>query len=69
MDGGAVRIAPDTNVLIRSVVRDEPGQAAAADKVLRGASTIAIALPCLCEFVWVLRGVYGFSTADVASAI
>ncbi len=64
-----VKIAPDSNVLIRSVVRDEPGQAAAADEVLRSASSIAIALPCLCEFVWVLRRVYGFSTGDVASAI
>lgn len=27
------------------------------------------ALPCLCEFVWVLRKVYGFEVADVAAAI
>ena len=64
-----MKIAPDTNVLIRSVVRDEARQAAAADKALKGASSIAIALPCLCEFVWVLRRVYGFSTADVSSAM
>lgn len=69
MDGRTVKIVPDTNVLIRSVVRDEHAQAAAADKVLKAASSIAIALPCLCEFVWVLRRVYGFSTTDVVSAI
>ncbi|TLD44912.1 MAG: hypothetical protein FAZ92_02823 [Accumulibacter sp.] len=30
---------------------------------------IAVALPCLCEFAWVLRRVYGFQPADVAAAI
>ena len=65
----AVRIAVDTNVLIRGVVRDDLAQAEAADKVLKGASLIAVALPCLCEFVWVLRRVYGFSTEDIASAL
>ena len=67
--GGRVRIAVDTNVLIRSVVRDDVSQAEAADKVLKGASLIAVAVPCLCEFVWVLRRVYGFSAGDVGSAV
>jgi predicted nucleic-acid-binding protein len=69
MGGRAMRIAVDTNVLIRGVVRDDPAQAEAADKVLKGASIIAVALPCLCEFVWVLRRVYGFSVEDIASAL
>ncbi len=33
------------------------------------AEVIAIALPCLCEFVWVLRKVYGLQMGDVAAAI
>lgn len=64
-----MKIAVDTNVLVRGVVRDDPAQAEAADKVLKGASLIAVAIPCLCEFVWVLRQVYGFSAADVGSAV
>jgi len=64
-----VKIAVDTNVLVRAVVRDDPAQAEAADKVLKGASLIAVALPCLCEFVWVLRQVYGLSPADIGSAV
>jgi predicted nucleic-acid-binding protein len=64
-----MKIAVDTNVLIRAVVRDDAAQARAAAKVLTDAKLIAIALPCLCEFVWVLRSVYGFSSADAASAI
>jgi predicted nucleic-acid-binding protein len=64
-----VKITADTNVLVRAVVRDDPEQARAADKALKGASVIALSLPCLCEFVWVLRRVYGLTAADIASAI
>lgn len=64
-----MKVAVDTNVLIRAVVRDDARQARAAAKLLMEAELVAVALPCLCEFVWVLRRVYGFSTTDVASAI
>jgi predicted nucleic-acid-binding protein len=64
-----VRVAVDTNVLVRAVVRDHPDQARAAAQVLTEAERIAVALPCLCEFVWVLRRVYGFDVSDVARAI
>ena len=33
------------------------------------ADKIAVTLPCLCEFVWVLLRVYGFKPQDVAIAI
>lgn len=64
-----MKIAVDTNVLVRAVMRDDPKQARAAARVLAEAELIAVALPCLCEFVWVLRRVYGLPVADVASAI
>ena len=32
-------------------------------EALRGAEQIAVALPALCEFVWVLRRVYAFPVA------
>ena len=64
-----MKVAVDTNVLVRAVVRDDPAQARVATKVLGNAKLIAIALPCLCEFVWVLRRVYGFQPADAATAI
>jgi len=50
-------------------VHDDPAQAAIAVAVLTEAELIAVALPCLCEFVWVLLRVYGFQQADVANAI
>jgi predicted nucleic-acid-binding protein len=64
-----MKITVDTNVLIRAVVRDDEKQAMAADKVLKSAAMIAVTLPCLCEFVWVLRRLYEFDREDIASAI
>ena len=56
-------------LIARKFTRDDKAQAKAAIKVLRDAELIAIALPCLCEFVWVLRKVYGLQTGDIAVAI
>jgi predicted nucleic-acid-binding protein len=64
-----VKVVVDTNVLVRAVVRDDVTQARAAAKVLMHAELIAVALPCLCEFVWVLRKVYDLQTEDIAAAI
>lgn len=64
-----MKVAVDTNVLVRAVVRDDPTQADVAVRTLTDAEVIAVALPCLCEFVWVLLRVYGFQQADAANAI
>ena len=64
-----MRVAVDTNVLVRAVVRDDPAQGSIAAQLLTDAELIAVALPCLCELVWVLRRVYGFPPADAAAAI
>jgi predicted nucleic-acid-binding protein len=64
-----VKVTVDTNVLIRAAVGDDPKQAKATAKILIEAQLIAIALPSLCEFVWVLLKVYGFEQADAANAI
>ena len=62
-------IALDTNVLVRAVVADDKKQARAAARVLKEAELIAVALPSLCEFVWVLRRVYQFGQEDVVAAL
>ena len=64
-----MRVAVDTNVLVRAVVRDDAAQARVATKVLTDAELIAVALPCLCELVWVLLRVYAFQAEDAATAI
>jgi predicted nucleic-acid-binding protein len=69
MGGQEVKLIVDTNVLVRAVVQDDKKQAEAAARLLRRAETIAVSLPCLCEFVWVLRSVYGFGREEIAAAI
>ena len=64
-----MKVSVDTNVLVRAAVRDDPAQASIAIKVLTDAKLIAVALPCLCEFVWVLLRVYGLQPSDAAGAI
>ena len=64
-----MKVTVDTNVLVRAVVGDDPVQSGIAAKVLTEARLIAVALPCLCEFVWVLFSVYSFQPSDVATAI
>ncbi len=64
-----MKVVVDTNVLVRAVVRDDVAQARVAAKVLMNAELIAVALPCLCEFAWVLRKVYGLQAGDIAAAI
>jgi predicted nucleic-acid-binding protein len=64
-----MRITADTNVLVRAVVADDPAQSQAAIAALRAADQIAVAVPALCEFVWVLRRVYAFPVAEISAAI
>lgn len=64
-----MRITADANVLVRAAVADDPAQAAIAQDLLREAETIALALPALCEFVWVLRRGYGRAPDDIAGAL
>jgi predicted nucleic-acid-binding protein len=64
-----LNITADTDVLIRAVVRDDAAQARIAAKALMQADKIAVTLPSLYEFVWVLLRIYGFKPQDVASAI
>jgi predicted nucleic-acid-binding protein len=64
-----MKVTVDTNVLVRAVVRDDKRQAEAAAKLLRSADLLAVAVSSLCELVWVLRRVYGFSATEAAAAI
>lgn len=64
-----MRIAVDTNVLVRAAVRDDAAQAESATKLMRRAEAVAIGVSSLCEFVWVLRSVYRFRSDEMAKAI
>jgi predicted nucleic-acid-binding protein len=64
-----MKVAVDTNVLIRAAVRDDQEQTEAAMRIMARAERVAIAVSCLCEFAWVLRSVYGYRAPDVAKAM
>jgi predicted nucleic-acid-binding protein len=65
----AVKITADTNLLVRVAVLDDPAQSSAAVAALLEAEAVAVTLPSLCEFVWVLMRGYERSARDVATAI
>jgi predicted nucleic-acid-binding protein len=65
-------LALDTNVLVRFLTRDDPGQWAAADAVMAGLSAEAPGLICrevMVELVWVLERAYDLPREDIARAI
>ncbi len=64
-----MKITADTNILVRAAVRDEAGQATVAERLLRDAEIVAVPLPALCEFVWVLARGYKRSASEIAQAI
>jgi predicted nucleic-acid-binding protein len=64
-----VKIAVDTNVLVRAAVGDDPDQTAAATRAMERAEILAIAVSSLCEFAWVLRSVYAFKAAEIGVAM
>ncbi len=64
-----MKVAVDTNVLVRAAVRDDKEQTEAAMRIMARAEMVAIAVSCLCEFAWVLRSVYGFRAPSIARAI
>ncbi len=64
-----MRVSVDTHVLVRAAVGDDPAQAHKAIQLLSEAELVAVAMPCLCELVWVLLRVYGLQASDAAAAI
>jgi len=64
-----VNVTADTNVLVRAVMGDDKRQSKIAQAELAKAAVVAIALPALCEFVWVLSQGYKVSVVDIAKTI
>jgi predicted nucleic-acid-binding protein len=64
-----VKITADTNLLVRALTEDEPGQSKAAQTILRKADTVALTIPALCELAWVLSRGYKTPPSDIAEAI
>ena len=60
--------AVDTNVVVRYLTGDDPGQAARARAVI-DAGDVFVSTTVLLESEWVLRSVYGLSQTEVAAAL
>lgn len=69
MGRGQVKITADTNVLVRAAVQDDPHQARLAARILERAEVVAVPVPAICEFVWVLRRIYKKSASEISDAI
>ena len=59
--------AVDTNIVVRYLTGDDPGQAAKAKAVI-DASYVFVSRTVLLESEWVLRSVYGFAGKEIAAA-
>jgi predicted nucleic-acid-binding protein len=64
-----VKIVADTNVLVRAITEDDLPQSKIAEAELQNAEVVALAIPALCELVWVLSRGYKISSPDIADAI
>jgi predicted nucleic-acid-binding protein len=63
-----MKITADTNILVRALTEDHVEQSKTAMLALDKAEIVALAIPTLCELVWVLQS-YKIKTADIAAAI
>jgi predicted nucleic-acid-binding protein len=64
-----MKITADTNVLVRALTGDDARQSKVAQAELAKADVVALALPALCELVWVLSQGYKIPSSEIAEAI
>jgi predicted nucleic-acid-binding protein len=64
-----MKITADTNVLVRALAGDDKRQSKIAQTELKKAEMVALALPALCELVWVLSQGYKIPSSEIAEAI
>ena len=60
-----MRIAFDTNVLVRYLTWDDEGQASEAARAIEGAHAIVVPTIVLCELVWVLKRAYRYGGPEI----
>lgn len=65
----SMKATVDTNILLRAFLDDHPAQSPAAQEALNGVELLAVTLPTLCEFAWVLRKGYKRSRQELSVAL
>jgi predicted nucleic-acid-binding protein len=64
-----VRIAVDTNVLVRFLTWDDEHQSSLAAEAIEGAEALILSTVVLCETVWVLRRAYKLPHREIATTL
>ncbi len=64
-----MRLTADTNILVRTTLKDDTDQAESARQLLSRAESIAIPVAVFCELAWVLLRGYRYSREQVILAI
>ena len=60
-----MRIAVDTNVLVRYLTWDDEAQAIEAANAIEGADAMVVPTIVLCELVWVLKRAYRYAGPEI----
>src|SRR5262245_16272319 len=64
-----MKITADTNVLVRAITGDDKRQSSIARTELAKADVVALAMPALCELVWVLAQGYKVPSGEIVEVI
>lgn len=64
-----MKIAVDTNVLVRFLTWDDEDQSALAAEAIEGADAVVLSIIVLCETVWVLRRAYRLPHREIAATL
>ncbi|HTS48753.1 MAG TPA: type II toxin-antitoxin system VapC family toxin [Bryobacteraceae bacterium] len=59
--------AVDTNLLVRLITRDDPGQTASAEAFVKAGAWVSIL--ALAETIWVLETAYGFRPGELGTSV
>jgi predicted nucleic-acid-binding protein len=64
-----MKVALDTNVLVRALMADDEAQSRIAMTYIDQPELVAISTHSLCELVWVLKSGYDVARGDIAAAV
>jgi predicted nucleic-acid-binding protein len=64
-----VKVAVDTNVLVRYLTWDAEEQAIEAATIIERGDVIVISTIVLCELVWVLKRAYRYAAAEIVEIV
>lgn len=64
-----MKIAVDTNILLRVVLDDDPEQRQIALRCLKRATAVVLPIVALCEAAWVLKRTYGLGNEAIAGML